>query len=201
MYTPGYAGDVPPEPVVVERPPSVIVEATDDAFHNGLWAGRLEAVTLVAGAAYFHGYMREDRRDDEDDWGIDYNAELRDTRTLMRELEMEVAADPLVAAIERPADGTYLGETAEDDAGDQSASTTLSFDTQGLVTGTGVDGVDGAYKVDGRWSGTRVVWIEKYDEGFTVALRGQVLPDGSIRAMWASSRGIGGAVTLDAPLR
>merc|ERR1719377_485585 len=138
----------------------------------------------------------------DEEMGVDYDAELRETRALMRTLKSEIAeslqSDPLVAKIERPKDGTYTGETAEDDGEDQSASTTLRFDEHGDVKGKGFDGVDGAYRVDGRWSGRRVAWIETYDDGFTVALRGQVLPNGSIRALWASSRGIGGAVTLDA---
>jgi len=142
----------------------------------------------------------EDEFDDEyDEYSVDYDEDLKETIALMRELEHEAAADRLITAIEKPLDGTYTGDTAEDDGGDQSASTTLAFDESGGVTGEGFDGVDGAYKLEGRWAAQRVAWIEKYDDGFTVALRGQILPDGSIRGMWASSRGIGGAVTLDAP--
>lgn len=147
----------------------------------------------------------KDAADEVDDDAIDYEAELRDTRALMVELEAEAAADPLVAAIERPPDGEYLGETAEDDAGDQTASATLRFGMDGALEGEGADGVDGAYTVRGRWAGQRVAWLETYQprfdeaEGFTVALRGQILPDGSIRALWASSRGVGGSVTLEAP--
>lgn len=191
----------PSAPVYIESDP-VVATPTDEAFHSGLAAGRLEAITVAAGAALLLSGSSEDSGEDDgaEDDGVDYAAELSETRALMRELEAEVAADPLVAAIERPADGTYTGETAEDDAGDQSASTTLTFDERGGVTGTGFDGVDGAYRIrTGRWSGKRVAWLEEYDEGFKVALRGQLLPDGSIRAMWASSLGIGGSVTLDAP--
>lgn len=158
-------------------------------------------MTLGALGVYL---FKEDKREEEeefaDEYGIEYDVELQDVRNLMQELEEEVAEDPLVAKIEKPASGVYSGETAEDDAGDQSARTTLKFDENGHVTGKGVDGVDGRYKINtGRWSGKRVAWIEEYDEGFNVALRGQVMKDGSIRAMWASSRGIGGSVTLDAP--
>lgn len=177
----------------------IVRTPTDQAFVNGLWTGRLEAVTVAAAGAYlFDEYMRDDEQEDEQE--INYVEELQETRALMRTLKAEVDADPLVAAIEKPASGTYTGETAEDDAGDQSASTELTFDANGRVTGKGFDGVDGAYKIrQGNWSGKRVAWVEEYDEGFEVALRGQVLPNGSIRAMWASSRGIGGSVTLDAP--
>lgn len=183
-------------PLVVER------SATDAAFVDGLWAGRLEAVTVVAGAALLWPESNEhdDQFDDEEgEYAIDYSVDLKETRALMRELEDEAGADRLVTAIEKPLDGTYAGETAEGDGGDQSASTTLTFETSGGLSGEGFDGVDGAYTVEGRWAGQRVAWMETYDDGFTVALRGQILPNGSIRAMWASSRGIGGAVTLDAP--
>lgn len=183
-------------PLVVER------SATDAAFINGLWAGRLEAVTVVGGAALlWRDYNEHDDEfdDEEGEYAVDYNEDLKETRALMRELELEAGADRLITAIEKPPDGTYTGDTAEEDGGDQSASTTLTFDESGGLTGDGFDGVDGAYTVDGRWAGQRVAWMEEYDDGFTVALRGQILPNGSIRAMWASSRGIGGAVTLDAP--
>lgn len=67
--------------------------------------------------------------------------------------------------------------------------------------------MDGPYTIeDGVWSttagdegvqpGARVAWVEKYDLGFEVALRGQVRADGTIRAMWASSVGVSGSVEL-----
>merc|ERR1739848_416139 len=123
----------------------------------------------------------------------------------MRELKEEhKSTDPLVAAIQMPLSGRYGGESAEDDDGDQAVSTHLVFDKDGCVTGHGYDDVDGPYLVkDGRWStrdgklgGGRVAWIEKYEDGFEVALRGQIRDDGVIRAMWASDRGISGSVEL-----
>lgn len=160
----------------------------------------------MAAGGYFlyNAHMDSNDEDDSDDqdYGVDYGTELEETRALMRELEAEASEDPLVAAIERPVDGTYTGFTAEDDDGDQDARTTLKFGKDGGVTGTGIDGVDGPYRIrTGRWSPVtkRVAWLEEYDQGFTVALRGQLLPDGSIRAMWASSLDIGGSVTLEAP--
>jgi len=103
-----------------------------------------------------------------------------------------------------PLSGRYVGESAEDDDGDQPVSTHLTFDKDGRVTGYGFDDVDGPYLIkDGRWStregklgGGRVAWIEKYDDGFEVALRGQIRDDGVIRAMWASDRGVSGSVEL-----
>lgn len=150
---------------------------------------------------------------------IDYARELRETHDLMRTLEKELAAveDSLVAQIGRPANGRYTGESAEDDAGDQAVATNLRFGADGTIRGSGYDGVDGSYSIQkGRWAPTRasgasalssafpteparVAWIEEYEEGFSVALRGQVLPDGTIRALWASSVGVGGSVVLQPP--
>lgn len=140
-----------------------------------------------------------------------YEAELRDTLDLMDVLRAEHAqTDPLVSAIHMPASGKYEGRSAEDDGGDQGVMTHLTFKADGTVEGWGEDMEDGRYVIeDGVWStttggdddgtvrtGGRVAWIEKYDEGFEVALRGQVLPDGAIRAMWASTIGVSGSVDL-----
>lgn len=204
-----------PTRVVYDSPTSVTV--TDRAFGNGLWAGRLEAVTIAAGAAYLWDYMgndeemgveeEEEELEREEAMGgprVDYLREIRETRDLIGELRAELAEmDELAREIERPLDGEYVGETAEDDDGDQSASTTLTFETDGTVTGVGFDEVDGAYTLEGRWSANkgvgRVAWVETYDEGFEVALRGQIMPDGAIRALWASDRGVGGSVALNPP--
>ena len=203
----------PPRTLVVDREPTVIrrpVSAESSYYWNGYWDGvwsaRLEALTV--GAVAFVGYARgKTRTDDEDgeeyaEGAVDYERELGETRALMRELAAELAGapDPLLATIERPADGDYVGESAEDDDGDQAVRTTLTFGRDGIVSGSGFDGVDGAYVVSyGRWAGKRVAWIETYDEGFTVVLRGQVRPDGGILALWASSRGVGGSVELRPP--
>jgi hypothetical protein len=133
--------------------------------------------------------------------GVDFSRELEETRTLMRELRSELqASEPLARAIDQPIDGTYTGASAEDDDGDQDVLTTLSFGLDGSITGEGYDGVDGSYRIrEGQWSHKRVAWIESYDEGFSVALRGQLRPDGTIVALWASSRGVGGSVSLKRP--
>lgn len=182
----------------------VVTSATDKAFWDGVWSGRVEALTVAGLAAYAFGLfsMNEAIGDDEAEagGGVDYARELRETRELMGELEAEHDIDPLAAAIERPVDGTYTGDSAEDDAGDQAVLTRLTFHRDGTISGDGNDGVDGAYEIStGRWSDNKVAWIEKYDEGFTVALRGQVRPDGTILALWASSRGVGGTVELQRP--
>jgi len=209
--------DAPP---VVYRSPSVVYRSpTEDAYWNGVWTGRAEAFTAAASAAYGYHKVKEmmEERGEEDgeigedgeggdygedgEDGVDFESELSDTRALMRELEAEhKAADALARHIDKPIDGRYCGESAEDDAGDQSVHTTLSFGADGRISGEGDDGVDGVYRIrEGRWSQRRVAWIEEYDEGFQVALRGQVRPDGSIVAMWASSLGVGGSVALEAP--
>jgi len=193
---------------------------TDKAYINGLWTGRVEAVTVAAAGALAYQKMMQALEEDGEDkplepWGgewsepgdgemrINYGQELADTRSLMRTMEADhAAADELVTAIERPVDGVYTGESAEDDAGDQAVRTTLTFVRDGTITGQGYDEADGAYQIrEGRWSKNRVAWIEKYAQGFEVALRGQVRPDGTIVALWGSSRGIGGTVSLEAPAK
>jgi hypothetical protein len=146
---------------------------------------------------------------------VDYAEELSLTRGLMEELEKELTASPdaLATAIERPADGTYMGESAEDDGADQAIATSLTFSRDGEILGSGYDRIDGAYEIyEGRWSANpsvRVAWIESYQnppfetefEGhpFEVALRGQMQLDGTIVGLWASSRGVSGTVKLQPP--
>jgi hypothetical protein len=207
VYTSPSAVYAPPSTVVVPR------SATDEAFQSGLWAGRVEAVA-VAGAGY---YLYQKLNGDEDDGDfespdgfISYSDELMRTTLMMDTLREEFGStDPLVSAIQVPASGKYTGESAEDDDGDQSVMTHLAFEKDGRIRGWGNDGVDGRYKIkQGRWSsaedgtgGARVAWIESYDDGFEVALRGQVRQsDGAILGMWASSRGVSGSVKLDAPV-
>jgi len=200
--------DSAPQTIVVDKQP---VSATEAAYMNGVWTGRLEALTVAGLAAFAYDQLKSESEDYEyadlglskpQPDGVDYERELRETHELMDELRRELAsaADPLADAIERPRDGTYAGESAEDDDGDQSVSTTLTFERDGAIRGSGHDGVDGRYRIyKGQWSGKRVAWIESYAEGFTVALRGQVRPDGSIVALWASSRGVGGSAELSPP--
>lgn len=200
--------------MVEYRTPAVVYRSpTEAAYWNGVWTGRLEgvAVAAVAAGAYLKAREMIEGGDEwfengggggEEDERIVFERELAETRTLMRELDREAkATDPLALAIDKPKDGEYTGESAEDDEGDQAVQTTLTFGRDGRITGEGYDGVDGAYTIrEGRWSAKRVAWIEEYHEGFTVALRGQVRPDGTIVALWASSVGVGGSVSLEAPV-
>jgi len=198
-----------PEPVYYSSPQAAVVtppSATDQAFHDGLWAGRLEAVFLAGGAVYLADRLKEEGRCEKDDEDI-YAEELSLTHALMRELQTQFqATDPLAALISAPFSGRYTGDSAEDDDGDQDVVTHLVFENDGTVRGWGEDGVDGTYNIrDGRWSpspdqmgGARVAWVETYDDGFEVALRGQVRKsDGALLGMWASSRGISGSVKLE----
>lgn len=210
-----------PAPAVEIFPPS----ATDQAFHDGLWAARLEAVTVAGGAYFIHQSAFDDSFDDDEEYDDDYDehpkmdekaakkvyeSELKSTRALMKELKVEhEEVDPLVSAIQAPRSGRYVGRSAEDDDGDQDVVTHLTFKKDGTVEGWGDDAVDGRYSIkDGVWStsggdatkvlpGARVAWIEQYDGGFDVALRGQVRADGTIRAMWASTIGVSGSVDLE----
>merc|ERR1712224_96629 len=149
----------------------------------------------IAGLLYrlYRPGLKEAVEDRDED--TTYEAELSDTHALMIELKAEHAkTDPLVSAIQRPRSGRYEGRSAEDDDGDQAVMTHLNFRKDGSVDGWGEDSADGRYIItDGVWSttngnemtqpGGRVAWIEKYDEGFEVALRGQVRPDGTILAL------------------
>jgi hypothetical protein len=221
----------PPTPTTVYTSPSPVYttpspvnvfppSATEQAFHDGLWAGRLESAVLVGGAYYlYESHVKgilDDRDDDDDEEADDglaiYERELTATRALMTELRAEHKhTDPLVSAIQRPRDGTYSGRSAEDDDGDQDVVTHLTFRKDGTVGGWGEDGEDGRYVLkDGVWSttsadddgescmglGGRVAWIEKYDRGHEVAVRGQIRADGTIRAMWASTVGVSGSAEL-----
>ena len=187
-------------------PPTVVVRSeTDKAYMNGLWSGRLEAAAVVSLVAAASQVIDREGRDDNGEFSSDYTNELTETRELIQELYTEhKETDPLVAQIQMPLSGKYVGESAEDDDGDQPVSTHLTFDKDGGIEGWGFDDVDGPYVIkEGRWStregklgGGRVAWIEKYDDGFEVALRGQIRDDGVIRAMWASDRGISGSVEL-----
>jgi len=203
---------------VQQGPPALVVAdpfsaARDAAYWTGVWQGRAEAVT-IAGAAYAYSTLASSELKEEGKESKDavaggrasFARELHETRALMYELQHEhttTAKDDeaeLAAAIERPRDGEYLGESAEDDDGDQAVSTHLTFRRDGTVVGAGHDGVDGVYTIqEGRWCNRRVAWIEEYEDGFEVALRGQVRHDGTIYALWASSRDVCGSVELRAP--
>ena len=97
---------------------------------------------------------------------------------------------------QRPVSGQYCGDSAEDDQGDQAVVSNLKFGADGSITGDGIDGVDGAYTLSGRWAGDRCAWIERYHDGFEVAVTGTVERSGDIFILFCSSRGISGSADL-----
>lgn len=103
-----------------------------------------------------------------------------------------------------PASGEYWGRSEENDEGDQAVRSTLNFHKDGSITGHGLDGEDGAYRISkGRWgvldggAQPTVAWIETYDEGFKAAVKGHYnARDGKIKARFVSSRGVRGTCVL-----
>jgi len=105
-----------------------------------------------------------------------------------------------------PASGEYWGSSEESDEGDQAVRSTITFGKDGSITGRGIDGADGAYRIKkGRWgkldkdanSQMTVAWIEEYDEGFRVVVKGRYnASDGKVSARFTSSRGVGGTFAL-----
>ena len=112
----------------------------------------------------------------------------------MRTLEKDF--DARKAVVQRPVSGQYTGDSNEDDQGDQAVVSNLSFGVDGTITGDGIDGVDGSYTLAGRWSGDRCAWIERYGDGFEVAVTGTVEKSGAIFILFCSSRGISGSADL-----
>ena len=109
------------------------------------------------------------------------------TRTLERDFD---------ASVPRPVSGQYCGDSVESDKGDQDVVTSLRFLSDGSVRGDGVDGKDGTYTLAGRWAGDRCAWIERYGDGFEVAVTGTVEKSGTIFILFCSSRGISGSADL-----
>ena len=109
-----------------------------------------------------------------------------------------------------PLSGDYSGSSEESDEGDQAVGTHLKFGRDGTVRGHGKDGVDGGYRITGgRWGALdgnkhmiKVAWMERYDEGFTVAVEGEYrVKDGKINGRFTSTRGISGGFTLTPKLK
>jgi len=106
----------------------------------------------------------------------------------------------------RPQSGEYWGSSEESDNGDQAVRSTITFEASGTVSGRGIDGEDGPYKITrGVW-GKRgrdkehevtVGWIEEYSEGFQVVVEGFYhAKTGKIEARFRSSRGVSGRFVL-----
>lgn len=169
-------------PVVV-RPPNVLDYALP------------VAVTGLVLASTLGGEEREGAQRRRRSGGLAlYAQELADVKSLMRTLEKDFDASK--AAVQRPVSGQYCGDSAEDDQGDQAVVSNLKFGADGSITGDGIDGVDGAYTLSGRWAGDRCAWIERYRDGFEVAVTGTVERSGDIFILFCSSRGISGSADL-----
>jgi len=170
-------------PVVV-RPPNVLVD----------YVVPVAAAGLVV-ASQLGGEEREGARRRRRSGGLAlYAQELADVKSLMRTLEKDF--DPSRAPVQRPVSGQYCGDSAEDDKGDQAVVSNLKFGVDGSITGDGVDGIDGTYTLAGRWAGDRCAWIERYRDGFEVAVTGTVERSGDIFILFCSSRGISGSADL-----
>ena len=118
-----------------------------------------------------------------------YQAKLDAWKNVTRALESEFDVNV------RPVSGLYEGSSTEDDKSSQEVVTNLRFGPYGTITGDGIDGVDGAYTLAGRWSGDRCAWLERY-QNFEVAVTGTVRRDG-LFIRFCSSRGITGSVDLE----
>ena len=86
----------------------------------------------------------------------------------MRTLERDFDASR--APVQRPVSGQYCGDSAEDDQGDQAVVSNLKFGADGSITGDGIDGVDGIYARRAAGPADRCAWIERYGDGFEVAV-------------------------------
>ena len=170
-------------PVVV-RPPNVLVDYVVPVAAAGL------VVASQLGSEEREGAQRRRRSG-----GLAlYAQELADVKSLMRTLEKDFDASR--APVQRPVSGQYTGDSNEDDQGDQAVVSNLKFGVDGSITGDGIDGVDGAYTLSGRWAGDRCAWIERYRDGFEVAVTGTVERSGDIFILFCSSRGISGSADL-----
>lgn len=138
-----------------------------------------------------------------DDGDSAWDSALDRQDDLLNELAASNFEGPPLA---RPVSGDYWGASDESDEGDQAVRTTLAFNGDGTITGRGIDGVDGSYRItSGRWGARRrddvsnptVVWTEVYDEGFEVAVEGRYDEStATIKAAFTSSRGVRGRFKL-----
>jgi len=156
-----------------------------------------EVAPVLAYGGYIAAMTFLDGNDDDDGaWG---RADERHEK-LLESLDAKATQ----SGVDAPLSGEYWGSSEESDEGDQSVRTKLTFGSNGSVTGRGRDGVDGSYKISqGRWgvldgqTKPTVAWIEDYDEGFKVAVKGSYdAGTGKIKARFTSSRGVGGSFEL-----
>jgi len=170
-----------------EQPVPAAVEYAEAVYWTALVVGRL-ALELDIDGGDRAWDSAKDRRD-----------ELLEEMSAVRRVEGRPLAPPL--------SGEYWGASDESDAGDQAVRTTLTFNDGGTITGRGIDGVDGSYRITrGRWGALRdqadgakptVTWTEVYDEGFEVVVEGRYDESAAkIKADFTSSRGVRGMFEL-----
>jgi len=167
-----------------------------------LWAKYSDLITLGVYAGALGGLALCDgtTRADYDRAKEEYDELLAELAATSGSLQ-EDARRPLDDhEIQAPVSGEYWGASEETDDGDQAVRTKLKFDANGKISGRGIDGIDGAYRItSGRWGVNlskkkpTVAWTEKYDAGFTVVVAGEYEPaTGKIRASFTSSRNVKG---------
>jgi len=161
-----------------------------DLIELGIFAGLYGSMALWDGSTT----SSHDRAQQE------YHELFAELAATSDELDEDARRPPGEREIQVPASGEYWGASEESDEGDQAVRTTLIFGTNGKISGRGIDGVDGAYRItSGRWGVNlskkkpTVTWIERYDAGFTVVVAGAYDPrTGKIKASFTSSRNVKG---------
>lgn len=142
---------------------------------------------------------------DGSDGGDSAWASAKDRRDELLDEMDEVRRVDVQAQPAQPLSGEFWGASDESDDGDQAVRSTLNFKRDGSITGRGVDGVDGSYRITrGRWGALRdqtdvatVTWTEVYDEGFEVVVKGRYDESTArIEAAFTSSRGVRGTFEL-----
>jgi len=81
-----------------------------------------------------------------------WEAEKERHEAMAKELKPSFADTPTRPKGSRPQSGEYWGSSEESDDGDQAVRSTITFKSSGAVSGRGIDGEDGAYKI------TKGIW-------------------------------------------
>jgi len=165
-----------------------------DLIELGVYAGAYGGMALLDGRAEGSTRGSYDRAKEE------YDELLTELAATSGELKEDARRPSDEREIQAPISGEYWGASDESDDGDQAVRTTLKFGANGKISGRGIDGVDGAYRItSGRWGVNlskqkpTVTWIERYDAGFSVVVAGEYNPaTGKIKASFTSSRNVKG---------
>lgn len=187
--TPGFEGDCSVSVQFDDGTTGIVSAAVQP---TPLWQKTLDQLTCGAGLAMY-GWLI---------FSPSGTAMFDNARGRHEELKRELKEMGRPPTDSLPPSGEYWGSSEESDEGDQAVRSTLKFGKNGSITGRGVDGVDGAYRIsDGRW-GVRdgvvtLAWIEVYDEGFKVVVSARYRAStGKISGRFTSSRGVMGSFDL-----